>query len=69
MSTTQRTHQNHREGLPVSATLRPIDVHLQMISARERLNLKLETDTVGGFLSALVDLLVGEVNVDTGDML
>ena len=40
-----------------------------MISPRERLNIKLETNTVGGLLSALVDNLVREINVDTRNMI
>jgi hypothetical protein len=62
MSSTHGTHRNHREHLPVSTTLRSIDGYLQMkmISPRERLNIKLETNTVGGLLSALVDNLVRE---------
>jgi hypothetical protein len=68
MSPTHRTHQNLREHLPVSTTLRSLDGHLQMISPRERLNIKPETNTVGGPLSALVDNLVREVNVDTSNL-
>ena len=67
MSSTHRTHLKHRERLPVSTTLRSIDGHLQTISPRERSNLKLETNTVGGLLSADVDNLVREVNVDTSN--
>jgi hypothetical protein len=69
MNSTPRTHQNHREHLPVSTILRSIDGHLQMISPRERLNMKLETNTVGGLLSALVDNLVREINVDARNMI
>lgn len=69
MNSTPRTHQNHREHLPVSTILRSTDGHLQMISPRERLNIKLETNTVGGLLSALVDNLVRAINVDTSNMI
>ena len=68
MISTHRAHQNHREHLPVSTTLRSIDGHLQMISPRERFNINLETITVGGLLSALVDDLVRKVNADTSNM-
>lgn len=69
MSPTYGTHQNHREHLPVSTTLRSIDGHLQIISPREHLNVKQETNTVGGLLSALVDNLVREVDVDVRNIL
>ena len=68
MSSTHRTYQYHQEHLPVSTTLRSIDGYLQIISPCERLNIKLETNTVGSILSAHIDNLVQEVNVDTSNM-